>query len=200
MRKTASKRHDRRKMSKKYRMTKRVRKSRQSRKRNMYVGGGVGFSAMSSRNLPNKTIAFNAIKTPNITYWDETRKIPFAVHLDLSTFGRSGPIYNYIIAKGMWGHNTYSPDDGGFNTYDVFKNFNQFDTTEYDELPRGKPSELPSGEVTNYTPYAADVTIGGVKYPKYDEAIHNPPQRMPGVGEGISAPLLQPNTNVPGRL
>jgi hypothetical protein len=203
-------------MSKKYRMTKRVRKSRQSRKRNIYVGGGGGLSAARNSNAQQSASkvekstnpadkAFDKINTPNITYWNGKTQSPFAVFTFMSRHDSSTR-----TIPGKWGHNTYyDPRPGAGN--EVYKNFDMIYkntpnikgekvrntysglqyVTSFDIRPDNPYPEPPSGEVTNYTPYAADVTIGGVTYPKYNEAIHNPPQRTPGGGEGISDPLLE---------
>lgn len=128
MRKTASKRH-RRKMSKKYRMTKRVRKSRQSRKRNMYVGGGGGQSAARpikvtatkilplAKALDDSDKAFDKIMTPNITYWNSETQSPFAVFKEYKT-GEYRPTY-FTIA-GIWGHMTYIQAS---TVQNIYKNF-----------------------------------------------------------------------------
>jgi hypothetical protein len=158
----------------------------------MYVGGGNGSSTMKPRT--KKQIAFDNIDTPNITYWNHTTFSPFAVHK--STQSTSSRIMSgadtYIVINGKWGHNTYMPDDGGFVKYDVFKNFNDTnDKTEYDDLPLRESLQL--GDVTEYTPdrNKKEVTIGGVVYKRYNEAIHNPPQIGTGNDEATSrTPLL----------
>ena len=189
-------------------MTKRVRKSRQSRKRNMYVGGGGAQSAARNSNAQSsnikvekaknpKDIAFDKINTPNITYWNGETQSPFAVYTFMSGYNR----YTRTI-PGKWGHNTYYDDMPG-SSDEVYKNFDMIynDTpnikgekvrntysglqslTSFDIRPGNPYPPPPSGEVTNYTLHGEEVTIGGVKYPKYNEAIHNPPQRPPGGGE-----------------
>jgi hypothetical protein len=158
----------------------------------MYVGGGNGLSSM--KPISNKKKAFNNITTPNITYWNHNTATPFAVHKSTqSTSSRiMGGADNYIVINGKWGHNTYMPGDGGFVTYDVFKNFNDTnDKREYGDLPLRESLQL--GDVTEYTPHRdkKEVTIGGVVYKRYNEVIHNPPQIRTGNAEATSStPLL----------
>jgi hypothetical protein len=114
------------------RMAKRTRKSRQSRKRNIYVGGGGGQSAMSGkvkisslapgvRPLQKPTgeidIAFDEIKTPNITYWNPDTLSPFAVFtadIDYKT--------TYFTIAGIWGMKNYEHKATG-SILCVYKNF-----------------------------------------------------------------------------
>jgi hypothetical protein len=205
MRKTASKRH-RRKMSKTNgRMTKRVRKSRQSRKRNIYVGGGGAQSAALNstaqlsveKAISPQDKAFDKINTPNITYWNSLTESPFTVVRYMSG------IHTYTkTIPGKWGH-SFCIDHRQGASQDVYKNFDMIykDTpnikgekvrntyselqhvTHFDIRPGNPYPEPPSGEVTKYTLRDENVTIGGVTYPKYNEAKHNPPQRTPGNGE-----------------
>ena len=128
MRKTASKRHRRKTNG---RMTKRVRKSRQSRKRNMYVGGGNGPSIAAGPKVAVKVFirplekakeqvdkAFDLITTPNITYWNTATLSPFAV------FNKDKPgeyQSTYFTIAGIWGHQKYTPIHG--YTQRVYKNF-----------------------------------------------------------------------------
>jgi len=150
-------------MSKKYRMTKRVRKSRQSRKRNMYVGGGGGQSAARpikvtatnilplAKALDDSDKAFDKIMTPNITYWNSETKSPFAVFKEEKP-GEYRPTY-FTIA-GRWGHMTYiqastvqniyknfdyptkiGPVTGSFTTNQIYRNKYRFLREEYEILP-----------------------------------------------------------------
>lgn len=212
MRKTASKRHRRKTNG---RMTKRVRKSRQSRKRNIYVGGG-GAQSIAAGSAPRlekaknlKDKAFDKIGTPNITYWNHLNSSPFTVVTYMSGTHR----YTRSIS-GKWGHIPYVNERA--ENVDVYKNFDRIYQDKpnmkgekmrntYSELEHLTPFDIrpgnpyppsPDEEVTNFTPDATAVTIGGVIYHKYNEAVHNPPQRTPGNGEGISAPLLQRSADV----
>ena len=189
-------------------MTKRVRKSRQSRKRNMYVGGGNTMSSGQPRTEPRvekatKEIdkAFDKIMTPNITYWNHETNSPFAVFTYMDGRNR----YTRTI-PGIWGRLPYYDRD----SYEVYKNFDKIykdepnlsgkkvrntyrgleGLTHLDVRPGNPYPKPPDGVVSDYSPYAAEVNIGGAIYHKYNEAINNPPRIRPGNGETELATLL----------
>lgn len=122
----------------------------------------------------------------DITLWDPDRKIPFAV------YDENGlpPHYKRASIKGTWGMAKFNIEARPSHevTYMtdvaiiVFKNLDNKKIHRY-WLPHGEYGEQPT-----YDEWEKDKD----KYPKYDEKIHNPPERMPGTGERPTDSLLGP--------
>ena len=120
----------------------------------------------------------------DITLWDPDSKIPFAVS---DEYGLPQQFKRASI-KGKWGMAEFiiraRPSHDVTQTTDVLTRvFKDLDNNVIHRywLPHGVPGEQPTYEEWEENPD---------KYPRYDEKIHNPPGRMPGIGERPTDSLL----------
>ena len=170
------------------------RKTKKSRKRTVYVGGmfarlANAFKKPTPADVAGRRAAsIEEIKKErwiNITLYDPFRNIPFAVD------------YNYecdkakqeASIKGKWARAGYRAQISNslpeavtdtWNPFWVFKNLEN-NAIHYDCLPHGVLGEQPTYE---------EWQRNQAMYPKYDEKIHNPPERRPGTGERPTDSLL----------